>query len=402
MPEAPEQLKKLTIDQLRKLHPNIPKRLKKKGEIIEWISSHTSTSSQPVVTSIPQSPFTSSHVMSQPGHNSPISIDVSSPVFGGNVDGEPKRPKVSIAPVFLKSVSSQSVPSCRLCAGAGTLWSELGLAVCPVCTTASRCPSPSPSVKHEQGVTSLAYDFDANGNIQLKLGKIDTDQLCDLVLVYGFGVCESIEALHECGSGDILKSAEWLTQRHRRSAEDASVTEAQLNSELVRESTKEDKRTNQLRAREAVVGDISVLLDVDAEFCSDHVFNDSRDTNKLAEWMMTAEPNILLVFDYLVLKRDSIKWYKRDAIAYFEKIERLNGFGGADGMADWFRGQIEAITEAVYNIPQTGGAIPALFRSATTPAQEPSDDADDDVEVVECTHHGGEQAVSSLTVVQLE
>ena len=129
------ELRKMKIEALRLEYPEIPKKLKKKDDIVKWIVEHNRE----------EIPETSSE--------------------------SPKR--IKVAPVFLMA-SSNSIPttmilnnepdlSCRLCSGERRVWSELGLAVCPVC--APRCLSPAPSIKQEPGVTSLPYTFDAAGNV---------------------------------------------------------------------------------------------------------------------------------------------------------------------------------------------------------------------------------------------
>jgi hypothetical protein len=328
------ELRKMKIETIRIEYPNIPKKLKKKDEIVKWVLEQNEVGTTAVLSSI----------------------------------DSPKR--IKVAPVFIMS-SSTSIPttmlpgeekdtSCRLCNGERNVWSELGLAVCPLCA-APQSDIPAPSIKQEPGVTSLPYTFDASGNIVLKLGAVDPNQLCDLVQIYGFGICEALEALLECDS--VEEAADRLVEQNRSSAENSSIAEAQLNSEELREGTKRDKKMSLENARNQVQEDVSILLDIDSSFCQAFVFRPDGDSS-LIEWMITDQINILLVFDYLVLRRDSLKWYKRDALKYFEGIEQdnLNTVEDKSVLTRWFGEQIEILREALYEIPETGGAIPLIFR----------------------------------------
>ena len=270
--------------------------------------------------------------------------------------------RVKVAPIFAMSVSKRT-SECPLCEGEKSLWSEVGLAVCPVCSDAV-CVTPSPSVKQETGVTSLSFSYNADGHVILSTGTADVANLPALVGQYGFGLCESLEALNE--HKDPQEAAEWLMNRHRNSAENSSITEAQLNSEQVREDTKESKKRSQRDARQVVVSDISVLLEIDAEFCSKFVFADGEvaDDGRVLAWLLDADAHRLSAFDYLVLKRDSVKWYKAPAARYFDAVESQElTILETSRISEWFETHIKSITDAVYNIPVTGGSIPLLFRN---------------------------------------
>jgi hypothetical protein len=287
--------------------------------------------------------------------------------------------RAKIAPVFAMSKSSSS--SCELCDGQNSVWSELGIALCPVCCKDTPgCQLPSPSVKQEPGVTRLKYKTDIDGKIVIDIGTVDPKKLISLVTVYGFGLCESIEALSEFDS--VEQATDFLVNRNRSSAENASIAEAQLNSEQVREETKASRTKSQNKARESVVDDISVLLDIDKDFCSVFLFADGElpGNGRVLNWVIEEAGNRILLFDYLVIRRDSIKWYKKDAAAYFQTVERedLMKMETCD-ISRWFTKKIEDVTMAVFGIPITGGSIPEIFRQST--CQEETE-RDSDVEVV--------------------
>ena len=362
-----DDLRKLKIEDLRTQYPAVPKKLKKKAEIINWIIRNA-----------------------VPGDVESVSSDVLKIPYDPSPE-QVKRTKLrNIAPVFLKSVAAgvtvpttmviEERPPCRMCSSKGEVWSEVGIALCPMCCSGRDTSSPTPSVKLEKGVTWVPHTFDVNGRVVLRLGKVDPEQVCDLVLVYGFGVCESIEALSETGSVDA--AAQKLMEKNLKSAENTSIAEAQLNSEELRESSKVTRKLNQRKARVEVLEDLTVLLDIDADFCSQYVFRVDADTT-LAAWMSAEPKNTLLVFDYLILKRDSVRWYKLPASAYFrtEEGKVLNQID-TGGLCNWFELRIAAVSNAVYNIPETSGAIPVLFRGCQNDEPSNSDPHDDDLEIV--------------------
>lgn len=286
-----------------------------------------------------------------------------------------KRMKI-IAPVFeMAKGSSSSSNCCDLCEGHGSVWCELGLAVCPICKShePQTCILPSPSVKQERGITAVPYMISSDGKIILRIAPgIEPKMLINLVTSYGFGICESIEALSTQTS--IEGATEYLKCRTRVSAENSSLAEAQLNSEQTRDMVRESQKKSQKQAREAVEEDLSVLLELDKTFCSVYIFSDQPpDGGRLLAWALDCPQHRLLLFDYLSLKRDSIRWYKNPCSVFFDAME--NEFLQSRGQTDigsWMSEIICSVRNALYSLPDTGGSIPALFRDAIRMTPETS------------------------------
>jgi hypothetical protein len=297
-------------------------------------------------------------------------------------DGAIKR--VKIAPVFLMAKSKSSDESassfCILCEGSRSVWSELGQAVCPVCVEESFSGViPSPTVKQERGVTSVAYRYDMEGRVVFKVDSAQRELLGQLVTLYGFGICESIEALNE---RDTVEGAtELLISRNRSSAENASIAEAQLNSEQTRNESRDREKNFITQARCAVEEDLTVLLGLDSDFCSKFLFCDAPiDAGRMLQWLLEKDTDRTLLFDYLSIKRDSIKWYKASAAKYFDRAERdVLATVSKDELRDLFSKMVEMVSDAVFNIPSTGGAVPLLFRDESEIVAE---DDSSDIEVI--------------------
>ena len=316
-----EHLNKLTIAQLKQL-TIVPKNLKKKQEIIDFILNKENNSSE-----------------------SSSSIK-----------------RIKIAPVFAMSIQPSADPQCTLCDDTKSVWCELGLALCPLCTIP---PSPSVEIlplKHEPGVTSLRYTNDVEGRIVLDIGSVDKEELKGLVAVHGFGLCESAEALGLHGT--LEKAAEALLNKHRSSAENSSIAEAQLNSEHARDETAVSNVEKLRYARSAVLSDISVLTEIDGAFSAKYIFPDNPlDEGQILCWLVENESNPLLMFDYLVLRRDSMKWYKNHAVEYFNKTEIEILSLKREELSNWFVAHNGRLKDALYTLPETGGSIPVIFRS---------------------------------------
>ena len=322
-----KELEKLTVPALRSLITPVPPKNKKKAELVDIIITKEFA----------------------PEHD------------------KPKRMKI-IAPVFeMAKGSSSSSNCCALCEGQGSVWCELGLAVCPLCKSdePETCILPSPSVKQERGVTAVPYMISSDGKIILTIAPgIEPKMLINLVTSYGFGICESIEALSTQTS--IEGATEFLKGRTRISAENSSLAEAQLNSEQTRDMVRESQKMSQKQAREAVEEDLSVLLELDKTFCSAYIFSDQPpDGGRLLAWALDCPKNRLLLFDYLSLKRDSIRWYKNPCSVFFDAMESefLLSRGQME-IGSWMSEIIRSVTNALYSLPETGGSIPALFRDA--------------------------------------
>jgi hypothetical protein len=192
---------------------------------------------------------------------------------------------------------------------------------------------------------------------------VDREKICQLVLGFGFGICESIEALFEAGS--VEAATQLLMSKTRNSAENSSIAEAQLNSEQARDDIRESKKLSAKHARSTVTEDLTVLLDIDNEFCARFLFADIPvDEGKLLQWVLENDSNRVLLFDYLTLKSDSIKWYKQSAAKFFESLE--NGelaHTERDEISDILVDTMRKVREATFSIPKTGGSLPALFRN---------------------------------------
>jgi hypothetical protein len=356
-----KELAKLTVTELRALINPPPAKGKKKAELIDMILAK---------------------------------------LFAESDKEEIKR--VKIAPVFaMAKASNVASASCGLCDGQGSLWCELGEARCPLCSKDTEvCVLPSPSVKQERGVTSVPYEFAPDGKIILKIKPgIDPEKLISLVTVYGFGICESLEALS--AEHTIENATEFLMGRIRDSAENSSIAEAQLNSEHVREEIRESKKRSQKEAREAVKQDLSVLLELDNLFCSTYMFSDlPNDGGRLLAWVLESSDNRVLLFDYLGLKRDSVGWYKKHAASFFDKAEShflLDQAGG--NVQAWIADMNMQVTDALFNLPETGGSIPALFRETVG---TPDENMTGNAEVLIIEEKTQDTQVSQRNVVLLE
>ena len=349
MDKQRQELNKLKVAELRQLAQGMPAiKSSKKAQLVEYIISSTMTDALPA--------------------------EAETPIGTHRQHDEGKR--IKIAPIFLKSKSAASFTACELCEGQRTVWSEIGIAVCPICSASDMsCSLPSPSVKQEPGVTRLRYQMDSEGKILIELGSVDPQKLVTLVTVYGFGLCESMEALQEHNS--VEEATEFLMDRNRSSAENASIAEAQLNSEHTREETRVNKTTSQKEARNAVGDDLTVLLDIDNAFCSTYLFGDDLPgTGQVLKWVLEAESNRLVLFDYLVLRRDSIKWYKEHARSYFTGMEEneLASIQSPTDISAWFMGKVDLVRKALFDIPAIGGCIPALFRKESVDDNSFQDD----------------------------
>ena len=310
------ELRKLTIPQLKKL-ATIPTKLKKKDDIVGYL------------------------------------LNMSEAVNGEEEDHSGKRAKKH--PIF------STRTDCELCSGNGTVWCELGIARCPLCRPAQpglRAVKTTP-IKYESFSSGPYSDIVETvcGEISLRMDKVgDAGMLTTLVAIYGFGICESIEALVGLGRSEgVDKAVERLIEKTRDSAENYSLAQAQLNSEEVRESARSKSVAERKSGRERVVEDVSVLNQIDEIFC--------RKYETVLAWMVgDPETNSVLVYDYLVLRRDSVKWFKEYAEEYFDRCEKEELVDGCD-MRKFFTDQIARIQEAVFCLPSSGGQIPALFRN---------------------------------------
>ena len=337
------ELRRMTIPQLKSL-AKIPSKFKRKDEIIEFLLNVENVAAdRPAV----------------------------------DDDGEDQSKRVRIAPIF--STSGGKSIDCDLCSGKGTVWCELGIARCPLCRPAQTAigterVSTPPLVKFEKFGTGpygeIVVTDAESGEISIRTDAIfDKSMLLTLVSVYGYGICESIEALMGLKESEGLdKAVERLIEGTRDSAENYSLAQAQLNSEEARDSARSKSITERKSGREKVVDDLSVLNGVDENFCQE--FSD------VMIWIL-ADPiqHAVLVYDYLVLRRDSVKWFKDAAKQYFERSEK-GGLDGGSDFGDFFRKQIADIQEAVYSLPSSGGAIPDLFRNDFVPS------IDDEIEMV--------------------
>lgn len=292
--------------------------------------------------------------------------------------------RVKIAPVFAmakttKPLNREEGPICLLCDGQETVWSELGLALCPACTSclSTACVIPSPSIKQEKGVTTVKYTYDAQGRIVFNIGTVDREKICQLVLGFGFGICESIEALFEAKS--VEDATQLLISKTRNSAENSSIAEAQLNSEQARDDIRESKKLSAKHARSTVTEDLTVLLDIDNKFCARFLFADNHpdDEGKLLRWVLENDSNRVLLFDYLTLKCDSIKWYKQAAAKFFESLENGELAHSMTGeITDILVDAMRKVREATFSIPKTGGSLPVLFRNHQNESLDPDDLSD--------------------------
>ena len=319
-----EELEKLTVPQL-KLICAIPKSIKKKTDIIDFVLKHESSKSEE----------------------------------------SPKR--IKIAPVFAMSKSAAieiiDHPACTLCDDSCTVWCELGLALCPVCRSPSSPTLFVSAVKQEAGVTNLRFTLNEHGRIVLDLAHIDKEALKDLVALYGYGLCESAEALVSHAS--LEKAAEFLLNKHRSSAENSSIAEAQLNSEQTKDQVNLANIQKEGKARSAVTSDLSVLTEIDAGFSAEYIFPTltTNSGNRLLGWLAKSPDNALLVFDYLVLRRDSVKWYKNHALHFFDSSEAVLHSLASNSVSQWFQDEIEKLRNALFTLPESAGSIPAIFRN---------------------------------------
>ena len=332
------ELRRMTIAQLKKM-AKIPIKLKRKDEIIDFI----------------------------------LKLDAKVASLSDEEDDTTKR--VRIAPTFFSSVRRDQ--DCDLCTGNGTVWCELGIARCPLCRPATKeRPSTPPVVKYENfssgPYSEIVVNDSGSGELMLRTdGITDKSMLLTLVSVYGYGICESIEALMGLKESEgVERAVERLMDKTRDSAENYSLAQAQLNSEEARDSARTKSMTERKSGRERVVDDLSVLNGLDEKFC--------REFGDVIIWILgDPKVNSVLVYDYLVLRRDSVKWFKDAAQQYFERSEkRWLSHPGSD-LGEFFRNQIAEIQEAVFSLPASGGAIPDLFRSNDTSCVD-----DEEVEMI--------------------
>jgi hypothetical protein len=285
--------------------------------------------------------------------------------------------RIKIAPVFAMAAAAGSAKKssdCQLCEGQQTVWCELGLAACPICCKESVPSLPSPSIKQERGVTNVPYRLNSEGKIFLDIGSVNSENLISLVSIYGFGLCEAIEALAQCGTLEV--AVEFLTTQNRSSAENSSIAEAQLNSEQARDESKESQKNARGRSRDAVREDLTVLLEVDEPFCSKFIFSENpAGQGRLLSWVLEAETNRILLFDYLIIKRDSIKWYKKSAKSFFAAIEERDLTSvEVPNIRHWLEDKVRVVQEALFDIPVTGGSLPVLFREPEKSFPFPNDE----------------------------
>lgn len=194
-----------------------------------------------------------------------------------------------------------------------------------------------------------------------------------LVTVHGFGLCESVEAL--AIHNTLQEAAETLLNKNRSSAENSSVVEAQLNSEQARDESTRSNLSKERSARSSVANDISIFTEIDSDFSAKHIFSDSS----LLPWLLETETNPILLFDYLILRRDSVKWYKNHAALYFEASEVELACLNHEKFSDWFSEKVERLRNALYDLPETAGSIPHLFRSMLSCASN-----SDEVQIISC------------------
>jgi hypothetical protein len=116
------------------------------------------------------------------------------------------------------------------------------------------------------------------------------------------------------------------------------------------------------------------LTEIDSVFSAKYIFpNTPLDEGKVLSWLVENESNSLLMFDYLVLRRDSVKWYKNHAIEYFDKTELEILSLKREELSEWFAAYNERLQDALYTLPETGGSLPVIFRSQNFNATKPED-----------------------------
>ena len=337
------ELRRMTIPQLKSV-AKIPSKLKRKDDIIEFI----------------------------------LSMEKGGDVGGISSEEEDHSKRIRMAPIFTAQRRSGETADCDLCSGNGTVWCELGIARCPMCRPAvvNQRVSTPPLVKYENCSSGPYSDIvvtdPSSGELSLQTDQIaDKSMLLTMVSVYGYGICESIEALMGLGESEgVERAVERLIEKTRDSAENYSIAQAQLNSEEARENARTRSVTERKSGREKVAEDLSVLSELNAEFC--------RDFGDVIVWILQdPRTNSVLVYDYLVLRRDSIKWFKGAAEGYFGESEKRGLSDGRDDYAEFFTTQITEIQEAVFSLPASGGAIPELFRKGELPCVD-----DEDVQMV--------------------
>ena len=317
------ELKRLKIVELRNLFSDIPKRITKKSDIVQYIMSSSSQDMK------------------------------------GNVDDSP-----TIASIFAKSKKSVDPFACRLCTGDKSVWCELGLVKCPVC-----CPQLTTLVKQEEPESSI-----------IRTHNVDLTALCDLVCVYGYGICESVDALR-FGDNSVETAVAILIDKTRMSADNYQLEQAQLISEeSSRGSTSEKSR---------VISDISEFTEINPDFAHKYIFQSTiNNTNGLLEWIVDNPTNSATLYDYLLIRRDSIKWYKKNALKYFEITEPFNL--ATEGSGVWLSAELARLRDALYNIPESSGSIPEIFRSLSDEIM------DEDIEFVVAS----EKTPTTLLVIE--
>jgi hypothetical protein len=322
---------RMTIPQIRKENPSVPKRLKKKCEILEFLNDEhsVSTSSSPVVTHQP--------------------------------------PPMDITRFFVRATTTDAA-ACSFCDNERFTWTELGRAWCPICRSSKLHDD---GIKREKSAITY-YSYSPSGELVFHVdGLVTKDALSSLVTVYGFGTIESIDALIEC-KNDIQAAACKLVDATRAAAENYSIAQAQLNSEEDLVEQRAIRRADTACVRKDITNDLSLFGLLDPDFSIAYL---SRG-NPLLDWAANEPENSLLLFDYLNLKKDAVKWYKQHARSYFNTLEINHFTHNMDTLSSSLSQAIQSIQEAMYSLPENGGAIPKLFR-ATEPQV-----GEEDIEVV--------------------
>ncbi len=344
-------LEKMTIAQLRNEFPNIPKKFRKKDEIILFLSSADSAE--------PPAPTT---------------------------------PKNTITSYFGPTSSVFQCSICKLCTNERFIWTELGRAFCPLCR-AQPARENNTHIKLENESNSI-LSTTISGELMFHIeGAVTKEGLVCLVLQYGFGVIESIEALISANNNTETAACK-LIDCTRSAADSYCLAQAQLNSEEALTEQRANSKTNIQQTRANITDDISLFTLVDQQFASEYLFNENGN-DQLLLWTTASPNNPQLLYDYLLLKKDAIKWYKADATLYFQRIEEQELLSATTHhLSQWFSNTIVLVKEAMYSIPDNGGSIPSLFR-ARDKWMGRSDDGD--LELVEdAVMRGGKECLVQL------
>ena len=326
-------MRALTVAALRERYPEVPRGIKKKTDILAFILSKNANASPPPTP-----------------------------------DPKKTKPQPGLAPVFAMARSASSL-TCALCNATGSVWCEIGRVVCPVCVT-----EPIPSFEaSESSVTT------PEGRTFLKVPpSLDLPSLTYVVVTHGFGLCESILALRHCDN-NVPRSVNFILQNTRHSAENYSLEQAQLNSEEDNDRRREAEKIGQRNLRTLVQDDVSEFTKLDPEFASTYIFPTTGADSDLLAWILAKSANRLLLFDYILLRRDAIKWYKQRARTYFEQAEMAwSDKRDTDVLSKWFAHEIETLRDALFTIPESSGAVPSLFRNVDRDG--PTTPPDDEIE----------------------